>query len=113
MPLHGEADNASMLNRSQELFELRENLRSYPISNIHSMDATGLFFRFVPRTSFVLGAEGKRSVRGIKAMCAKEKVTTNICTNADGSDKIDIAIIGRLRTRVASVQKGLRFRNST
>lgn len=86
MSLHGEAGSANMLNLSQELFELRENLRSYSISNIYNMDETGLFLRFDLRTSYVLEAEGRKSICGIKAMRAIDRVISFICTNADGSD---------------------------
>lgn len=61
------------------------------------MDKTGFFFRLVPRTSYVLEAESKRALRGIKAMRAKDRVTAYICTNADGSDKVDLTIIGKAK----------------
>lgn len=93
--LHGEAGSASALNLSEDISKLRENLRDYALSNIYNMDETGLFYRLFPRTTYVLQAEGKRSVRGLKSMHAKDRITAYICTNADDTDKVPLSLIGK------------------
>lgn len=93
--LHGEAGSVNALAVAGEISQLRSDLAQYPPDHIYNMDETGLFFKLLPRRTYVLESEGRRTVRGIKAMKAKDRITAFVCTNADGSQKVDMSIIGK------------------
>ena len=93
--MHGEAGSASPIEVAKEIAELREKLLHYPVQNIYNVDETGLFYKLIPRRTYVLESEGKKSVRGTKAIKAKDRVTAFCCTNADGTDKVEFSIIGK------------------
>lgn len=113
MSWHREAGSARMLNLSQEMLDLPEKTRNFPISHIYNTDETGFFFRLVSRPCYVLLAEGKRFLRGTKATSAKDRVTSFICTSADKFDKVGLAIVGKARNPRWFVQKALKLRTST
>ncbi len=48
----------------------------------------------LPRRTYILNVENNNYLRRTKKMKAKDRVTAYICTNADGSEKISISIIG-------------------
>ena len=93
--LHGEAGSVNALAVAGDISQLRSNLAQYPPDHVYNMDETGLFFKLLPRRTYVLESEGRRTVRGIKAMKAKDRITAFLCTNADGSQKVDLSIIGK------------------
>lgn len=95
--LHGEAGSASAASVANDISELRTKLSEYPMVRIYNMDETGLFFKLLPSRTYVMESEGRRSVRGIKAMKAKDRVTAFICNNADGSKKLELSIIGKAK----------------
>lgn len=52
----------------------------------------------IPRRTYILESENKKTVRGINAMNAKDRVTELVCTNVDGSDKVPMSTMQSLRT---------------
>lgn len=58
---------------------------------IYNADETGLFYKMLPRKTYVTAEE--KNAPGRKA--AKERVTFLACTNADGTHKLKPLIIGR------------------
>jgi hypothetical protein len=58
------------------------------------MDETGLFFKVLPNCSYMKKSE-LETARGTKLMKAKGCVTLYITTNADGTDKVPLSMIGK------------------
>ena len=67
---------------------LREALKDYKLEFIYNMDETGLFYRMVPNRSLA-------SVQRCGVKKDKERVTVALCSNANGSDKLPLLIIGK------------------
>eukprot|EP00171_Calliarthron_tuberculosum_P001839 IDg1839t1 len=74
--------------------KLRQSLADFRISNIYNVDETGLFFKLLPKRTYVLHHENKKTLRGVKAMKAKDQITAYVCSNADGTSKVPLSIIG-------------------
>ena len=67
------------------------------------MDETGLFYRLLPRYTLLLPDEDDKTVRGKKIK--KNRITLALCANADGSHKIDLALIGTSKKTACIVDK--------
>ena len=112
--LHGEAADAKVIAHECEnaIRTLQQELRSYDLSNIYNMDETGLFFRCLPKQSYVLPCEDTKTTRGGKNMSAKDRITLLVCTNAAG-DRCPLTIIGTSATpacfRVRNVPKHITY----
>jgi len=76
--------------------KIREQLEDYPAERIYNMDETGLFYRCIPNRAYVQAGQ-RRQVRGTKAMKAKDRVTIMLASNAPGSHKIPVALIGKAK----------------
>ena len=71
---------------------LHEEISNYNPKNIYNMDETGLNFHLLPRQTYVHRSEN--NVRGTKSMKSKDRVTLYIATNATGSQKVPLSMIG-------------------
>ena len=71
---------------------LREEIYKYDPENVYNMDETGLNFHLLPRQTYVHRSEN--NVRGTKSMKSKDRVTLYIATNATGSQKVPLSMIG-------------------
>lgn len=94
----GKADIETVSRMSSEIVELRAKLAQYPLDHIYNMDETGLFFKLLPRRSYVFDFKGRLTVQGIKAVNAKDRITAFVCTNADRSAKVDLSMIGKAKS---------------
>ena len=65
------------------------------LENIYNWDETGLYFKLIPHSTYTAQNEARRRVRGTKAQKAKDRVTLITCTNASGSHKLPLAMIGK------------------
>lgn len=65
------------------------------------MAETGLFYSVLPRRTYVIRTENKRTLRGVKAMKSKDGITAYICTNADGTEKLSLSIISTAKSPLA------------
>ncbi|XP_051171030.1 jerky protein homolog-like [Leptopilina boulardi] len=74
-------DDLALVMR-EEKFELHQ---------VYNADETGLFWKMMPRATFVTEYENK--AEGSKI--SKERVTVMVCANADGSHKIPLFVIGK------------------
>jgi len=92
--LHGAAASVPQ-GYGEALEELQTNLARFELKNIYNMDETGLFYRLFPNRTYVLRSESTDTVRGIKEMSAKNRVTLYVCTNADGTHKLPLGVIGK------------------
>lgn len=95
--LSGEGGSASALEVATDMTKLREALTKYDAKCIFNVDETGLFFKLLPRRTYICAYENRKSVRGTKAMRAKDRVTAYVCTNATGV-KVPMAIIGKAKS---------------
>ena len=92
--LWGEAGSVDSAAIAQEMENLRQKLASYELKLIFNMDETGLFFKMLPRTTYLSSKEDCATTRGTKGMRSKDRLTVLVCSNADGSLKVPLAIIG-------------------
>lgn len=93
--IHGQGAIAPEKSVAEDIASLRERLKEYSVDCIYTVDEVALFFKLLPRRTYVVEEEDKSTVRGIKAMSAEDRVTAYVCTNADGSAKLPMAIIGK------------------
>ncbi|XP_037781011.1 tigger transposable element-derived protein 4-like [Penaeus monodon] len=70
---------------------LPEILKQYPPSHIYNGDESALFYKLLPNKSLVMKGDtchgGKRP---------KGRLTFMACTNMDGSDKVELLVVGRV-----------------
>lgn len=64
--------------------ELRKVLSVSKPENIFDMDETGLFYRAIQARTYFAANESRKTVRGTKALQAKDRVTLLLCVNASG-----------------------------
>ncbi|CAN0446129.1 unnamed protein product, partial [Ascophyllum nodosum] len=62
--------------------------------NIYNVDETGLFYRVLPRQTYLAPSENHKTARGVKSMKAKELFTTYICVSASGTAKLTLVFKG-------------------
>ena len=92
--LHRQAGSADVAEVAKEMSGLRSSVREYDTKNIYDVGETGLYFKILPRRTYVLCTENRKTLRGIKAMKSKDRITTYFCATATGSDKVPLGIIG-------------------
>lgn len=63
---------------ANRIFVLLSKLCQYFLYNIYKLDELGLLIKLLPRCMFVFKTEGHRTVRGISAMKAKNRITLPI-----------------------------------
>jgi len=92
--LHGQAgsgvDDAAI---ADELRKVREKIAEYPPENIINCDETAIQYRMLPRCTYIAPAEDRKTVRGVKGMSFKERVTLYVAADASGR-KLPLAMIG-------------------
>lgn len=59
------------------------------------MDESGLYWRLLPRRTYILGDENRRMLRGSKNMQSKDRVTVMLCVNASGTHKLPPTFVGK------------------
>ncbi|CAF1058709.1 unnamed protein product [Brachionus calyciflorus] len=73
---------------SCELIKLTEIVAKYSPSDVYNFDETALFYRLQPNRTLA-----SQAVNGIKS--SKERLSVGVCSNADGSDKCRLVVIGK------------------
>ena len=98
MLLHEEGGEVNRNNPVllQQLQELMSIIDEYEYKNVYNMDEMGLFCQLISWYSLLLPTEDATTVRENKIK--KEQITLAVCSNADGSHKIDLQIIGKAKT---------------
>ena len=86
--LHGESASVNVEVVSTARSELKRVLKQYQLCDIYNVDETGLFYRMPPSKSL---SKGPR--HGTKQF--KDRITVELCTNADGSDFIKPMVVGK------------------
>ncbi|CAB1101968.1 unnamed protein product [Ectocarpus sp. CCAP 1310/34] len=67
------------------------------IKFIFNVDETGLQWKLMPRRTYLSTSEDRKTARGSKSMHFKDRLSAIMCCNADGTAKVDMAIIGRAK----------------
>lgn len=93
--LCGEAGSVDQNAIREGMEEVKSACGNYRLENIFNVDETGLFFKLLPRRTYIMASESRKTVRGTKDMTAKDRLTLYVCTNATGSAKVPVSIIGR------------------
>ena len=94
--LHGEAGDIDLKAAEQKIQILREALHEFRSENIFNMDESALFYKAIPRRSYLMEDEGdkRQAGRGTKAMKCKDRITIILCVNSTGSCKLNPVVIG-------------------
>ena len=92
--LHGEAGQVQVSEVSKDIGILRSHLCDDDADRIYNNDETGLFYILLPRHTYVSIWDDRKSLRVIKSMNAKDRLTAFVCSNATGTQKLPMAIIG-------------------
>jgi len=92
MEMDNELADTAMKAFRDGVHELMEK-RSIPPERVFNADQTGLFHQKLPNRIYCRQEE-KRTIRGVKQMKAKERITLMVCTSAVG-EKVPLAIVGK------------------
>ena len=93
--LHGEAGSVDDGAIAEGLDEIREACQEYKMENIFNVDETGIFYKLLPNRTYLSAGEKRKTARGTKGMKAKDRVSAYMCTNATGTGKVPMSIIGK------------------
>lgn len=107
--LHNEVSNGDSSSIAKTMTEIRDACAKYAPDNIFNMGETGLFFKLMPRRSYLTttSPEGRQTIRNTKDMKLKDRVSIFVCSNATGSAKVPISIVGKPRNPRCLQQKAL------
>ncbi|EGD80193.1 hypothetical protein PTSG_13111 [Salpingoeca rosetta] len=95
--LHGEAGSVDEETAATAMAEFKQAVSATSITNpqfVFNADETGLFYQTLPSRLYVSRSE--RSVRGVKQMAAKARLTIMTATSAAG-EKVPLFSVGKSR----------------
>jgi len=92
--MHGQDGAANLVAAAAAVEDIRRMLEAYPPDRMYNMEETRLLYRCLPSRSYVPRRD-RRHARGTKAMRNMERVTLVLCTNATGTHKLPVAMIGQ------------------
>ena len=107
--LHGEAGSVDVDKATPKIDKICTLIAEYDLDCVYNMDETGLFFKCLPNRSYLKKGDYKNA-RGNKLMKAKDRVTIYVCTNADGSDKVPLSMIGKAKEPRCFVRRKKKLR---
>ena len=85
---HGESGSVDLLAIQQNLPNIQQQLSKFSLNDIFNMDETGLFYR--------LSGDLCLSTKQLEGKVqSKQRLSIAICCNADGSEKLEIWVIGK------------------
>lgn len=93
--LHGEAGSVNPEVIAKGMAAIRLECTNYKLENIINCDETDLFYKLLPKTTYLTPSEDRKTARGTKYMKAKDRVSAIMCTNAPGTFKVPMTIIGK------------------
>lgn len=91
--LHGEAGSVDDEAIADRLRRVRVVCAEYDPDCIYNVDETGLFYKVLPKVTYLAPGEDRKTTRGVKGMKAKDRVTAYMCTNASGR-RVPLSLIG-------------------
>ena len=74
---------------------IQQQCDKYELDNIYNVDEFGLFYKCLPRRTYIAPREQKKTTRGTKRSKMKDRVTSWACTNATGTHVVACGIIGK------------------
>ena len=95
--LHGEAGSVDREFIKEEMDEMKALCAKYPARFIFNVDETGIQWKLMPRRTYLSSSENRKTARGSKGMGFKDRLSAIMCCNADGTGKVDLAIIGKAK----------------
>ena len=95
--LHREAGSVDIESIAEGMEAIRSACQDYDMENIFNVDDADIFFRLLPKRTYLSRAENRKTAMGRKAMKAKDRVPAYMCTNATGTGTVPIAIIGKFK----------------
>ena len=111
--LRGSDASANVVAEKNDLAEVQKRLNEYDLRHIYNVDETSLFFKVLPRPSYVQMAEGKKTLVGCRHMDVGDRITAYLCCNADGTERASVAVIGKSRNprcfKTGRVPEGMEY----
>ena len=92
--LYGEAGSVNPELIKKDIDEIKALCATFRIFNV---DETGIQWKVVPRRTYLTNSENRKTVRGSKGVTYKNLLSAIMCCNADGTAKVDLAIIGKAK----------------
>lgn len=92
--LQGENAEVSYTTAEKARQDMQKKLASWDEDNIYNLDETACFFKLLPNKTISAGDDEKG--RGMKR--SKARITVMICSNATGSHKLRVLVIGKSKT---------------
>lgn len=92
--LLGEAGRLNAKDTEACLQTVRDACESHDIENVFNVGETGLFYKLLPKRAYLAGPQNRPTARGTQDMKVKDRLSAYISTNATGSAKVPLAIIG-------------------
>ena len=86
--------------------ETRGILSTYELKNIYNVDESGFLYRIGPNRTYLTASENRAETRGTEMQKYKQRVSIEMCVNADGSHAFPVHYIGNYRNpmRLRSIQ---------
>ena len=97
--LQGEAQEISDAEAEAAIAQFKLDIKAVqdehgiPVEHIFNGDQTGLYYRKLPNRTFC-NKEERKTVRGVKQMKDKDRLTIMVCTSAVGK-KCPLAVVGK------------------
>lgn len=95
--LFGEAGSVDREKVKEGLEEIRAFCEKYEVDNIYNVDETGIQWKLMPKRTYLSTSENRKTARGTKDMHFKDRLSAFMCTNASGTDKVEMVIIGKAK----------------
>ena len=95
--LHGKGGNTQVPGTDDRMEEIRGILSTYELKNIYNVDESGLFYRMGPNRTYLTASENRAETRGTEMQKYKQRVSIEMCVNADGSHAFPVHYIGNSR----------------
>ena len=96
--LHGEAGSVNPELVAKVMKEIREECKNNLLEDIYNVDETSIQWKIVPKRTYLSTHENRQTVRGTKDMNFEDRVSVFMCTNASGTEKVEMTIIGRAKS---------------
>lgn len=94
--LHGKGDSVSVPAVAAGMVEIQKSLQDLDAECIFNVDETGLFFKHLPKRTYVTEQDTMKTVRETKEIKSEDPIIPYVCTNAVG-DKVPMVVNGKAK----------------
>lgn len=91
--LHVEVGSVNREVAKEKPDEIKALWAKYPAKFIFNVGETGIQWKLLPRRTYLSSSEDRKAARGSQGIALKDRLSTTTCCNADGTGKVDLAII--------------------